>query len=124
MNLAEFLEARILEDEVAAWARVDAEVENLRRDGMPGVTRADLLHMEESDAWRRPILECDAKRVMVVTLQSYEPIDEWGTEPDIGKRQNNAAGALRRLAVVYRDHPDYQPAWKPYGLPSIDKLGK
>lgn len=118
MNLDEFLEARLFEDEVAAWAMVDAEVETLRRDGMPDITRADLLHMEESDAWRRPILECDAKRVLVDTLRSYEPSTEWGTEPDVGKRQNNAAGALRRLALVYKDHPDYQQEWTPYGRPS------
>lgn len=94
-TLTEFLLARIAEDESAAIARVDREVALMRSDGGPSLTREDLIAMPESNAWRRPLAECKAKREIVekTISQAMDPYEmEW---------------PLRLLARVYADHPDY-----------------
>lgn len=105
MSLAEFLRARLDEDEAVARA---ADVP-ITRGPMPLAARQHC----SRHAPARVLAEVDAKRFVVDTLRSYEPSDEWDTEPDMGKRKNNAAGALRRMALPYADHPDYDEEWKP-----------
>ena len=88
MSIVEFLLARIAEDE--DLAKVYAE-------GLYDSARV--------------LAECAAKRWVLDTLRSYEPDTEWRTEPDMGKRGNNAAGAVRQLAAVYAEHEDYREEW-------------
>lgn len=102
--LVRFLRARITEDQEAAYARIDAEVERLRRDGLPDTTRHDLITMEESDHWRRPIAEAEAKRLV---LEAFDR-DEWCI--DGGHVYMDYA--LQAMATVYAGHPDYdRDAW-------------
>jgi hypothetical protein len=119
--LPDFLIARIAEDEAEVESRIVGELESLHRDGMLHVTRADLLTtkreagvIQYDASWlTRPLAECEAKRFVINALRGYEPSDQWGTEMDMGKRENYAAGALRRMALVYADHPDYREEWRP-----------
>jgi hypothetical protein len=60
----------------------------------------------------RVLAEVKAKRFVIETLRSYEPDDEWDTEPDMGKRSNNAAGAVRRLAQQFAGRPGWDEAWR------------
>lgn len=111
MELSEFLLARIAEDEESARAASSV----LPSGPDPSyVSLADgLLRMQQRFDPARVLAECEAKRFVIDALRGYEPSDEWGVEPDIGKRANNAAGALRRMALPYADHPDYDEEWRP-----------
>lgn len=92
-GIVEFLLARIAEDEreanacLAQWARGDG-----------GTPRR----------WYRVEAECRAKRAI---------IEMWAArQEDHLVVQAHATGlglAIKALAAVYADHPDYQPAWRP-----------
>lgn len=118
MNVVEFLTSRIEEDERAAWARVDKEVEYLRSDGLPETTRDDLLEMVESSAWRRPLAECKAKREVIELASEATGLDmSVDNDRRIGSRDESVEpycgdSILYALAAVYSDHPDYRQEWK------------
>ena len=61
----------------------------------------------------RVLTDLNAKRRVVDVLRGFEPNNEWDTQPDMGLRANNAAGALRALALAYAGHPDYHSDWRP-----------
>ena len=105
MNIAEFLEARIAEDEAAI------------------IRLGDVLHSPRTqlyvnDAWvsspirkGRLLAECAAKRAIIKVSEDVERMDyqisnEWGGDID-----GTAELILRNLAAVYSDHPDYQQEW-------------
>lgn len=109
-TLAEFLLARIAEDEA-----VDRDRNRLGNP--PGV---------RSSAWeagtKRQLAECEAKR-RIVELHPLVPSDDhdralgcencvqsfsWGPEVIGGP-----CDTLRALALPYADHPDYRDEWRP-----------
>lgn len=88
MTLTEFLLARIAEDEKAA----DLD--------------EDLGHIS-SDGYARALRDCEAKRELVKLFgyaESFDTAHRVGWYP--------AVRAIRSLASVYSDHPDYLPEWQ------------
>jgi len=81
MNITEFLQARISEDEAEARQHDGAEyyTEGAWPDGLAA----------------RFLAECAAKR---------ELIETWHDE-------HGGGSVLKPLAAVYSDHPDYQQEW-------------
>lgn len=130
MTITEFLEARIAEDEEVAMDAVDGDdddgvwhvgpsfgggSEQVKGKGIliygeGGHTEDQAAHIAAWDP-ARVLAECAAKRWVLDTLQGYEPGSEWHGEEDMGRRGNNAAGAVRKMAAVYSDHPDYDKDW-------------
>lgn len=96
MNIIEFLEARIAEDERAArdWERDGVALEAFLADGMVDVY--------DGEPWRRVLAECQAKRAIIARVSDVE----WA-----GYAVRDFI--LEQLAAVYADHPDYQPEWRP-----------
>ena len=129
MNITEFLEARIAEDESAAndatgarWvvlpgvnaSAVNIDPTNVRdekwkygRFGHIATTSHDAAYAEHIARHHpsRVLAECAAKREIirwwVDGLIGYVRVDDELTNP------------LLPLAAVYKDHPDYQQEWKP-----------
>ena len=140
MNLAEFLLARIAEDEAVAAAAVS------RRDGVdkweavgsgtvvgPGYDKVKhvMLPSSEDGAARhiarhdpaRVLAECEAKRQVVHEWQTFGKLADPSVQPStdeefrvraaaVGIRQG-LARALSHLAMPYADHLDYRQEWKP-----------
>jgi hypothetical protein len=124
VTLAEFLLARIAEDEerVARWdSDGRARVATMWTGGEPGYTTVASDHADEhwvadgrevTDARHvrvlfdpaRVLAECEAKRRIVARqpgLRARDDVrDVWWD-------------VLALLALPYADHPDYRPEWKP-----------
>jgi hypothetical protein len=93
MNITEFLEARIAEDEAKAKARLENT-----QDGHDINTHAD-----------RVLAEVVAKRSIIADrkrLDRSAGMDDWYS----GYSDANY-DAVRALATVYADHPDYRQEW-------------
>ena len=118
-DLAEFLLARIAEDEaVAADANVDSAkwwVDGpgersghwwIYGTGQKFAERSTADHIARHDP-ARVLAECEAKRRIVERAShDYRKYD--------GERIVELAGyTLRNLALPYADHPDYDEAWRP-----------
>lgn len=89
LTLTDFLLGRIADDEDFAWA-------DLRDYGPEGDDPTNLM------APSRWLAECEAKRRIVQEHEwSYRDVAESGLK-----------SALRILASVYADHPDYREEWK------------
>ena len=82
------------------------------------------LDSNRSHLWtQRPLREVTAKRAIIRAVFDYEAtIDgEWGcghSADDIAAGRCDSPDqieALRVLAAVYDDHPDYRTAWAPEG---------
>lgn len=124
MELTEFLLARIAEDEAVAreatlaqfsgfadapdavW-RVDYEkpiytVRGVRDVGR--VVRDRAAHVARHDP-ARVLAECEAKRRIVARSA---PLADMQVRR---QTRNLACDTLRALALPYRDHPDFDPAW-------------
>lgn len=115
-DLAEFLLARIAEDEANWRAVLDRE-----REGTP----ATLVHGEH---WATRVLaECSAKRKIV---ERHKPVRSWSggalqcehcadlchSRSGLGCEDPDApypCPDIRDLASVYADHPDYREEWRP-----------
>lgn len=98
MSLAEFLLARIAEDEAAArdpqWLALEYGVDSFGRD-----------------AFRTRVLaECEAKR-RIVELQAANDDDRH--LPGFYYKAQMIERILRALALPYADHPDYRQEWRP-----------
>lgn len=129
MTLAEFVAARLDEDEAEAkgppgwklerWTAVKyadkASGRNWRVDAEPrcvvdSVAREDAQFMARHDP-ARALREVDAKRAI---LDLTRKVQEW-THGSAGATAGYAAAvvsdALRALAAVWPDHPDYDPEW-------------
>jgi len=125
--LADFLLARIAEDEAMAvqlaqlWAKVtDADRDGLDpgvREGMDSVFAvADGAPADGAPA--RLLAECDAKRRIVAEHDEWERSVSTtpGDDPARRERQTHrdALGTvLRLLAVPYAGHADYREEWRP-----------
>jgi hypothetical protein len=127
MSLAEFLLARIAEDE-AHWRRLAA---NLPQVGGRMADRFNIggfdFHPPVPVIPAKLLAECEAKRRIVerhhrVDSEEWRP-DDWPPSPECAGCGFNAVEEyrtadvdecpeLRLLALPYADHPDYQPAWR------------
>jgi hypothetical protein len=100
-DLAEFLLARIAEDEATVTT---ALADPTRWDAGDWIDRA----------WSpvRVLAECEAKREIV---RAYQLRAEQGSGRGgevIGYHATGVAVAIRHLAAVYADHPDYRDEWR------------
>ena len=97
MNITEFLEARIAEDEAAA--RVDFD--EMARSSVS--IQFDCETQARFDP-ARVLAECEAKRAVI----------GWWTEGLIGyvRVDDELTNPLLPIATVYKDHPDYQQEWE------------
>lgn len=127
MNITEFLEARIAEDErraegsgVIAWlsfrddkgamlhTTVAAAANNANDeagwviDGKPAIGYADctVIYAES-----HRLAECAAKRAIIAAFDPKSP----DLDPFVG------LSVMAMLAAVYSDHPDYQQEWAKNG---------
>ena len=115
MTIADFLRARLAEDEARA------------RDAESGEWRNDKRHAIEADGtvvWDRDLKPDDAafivhnqpKRVLADIaakrriVEFYAVAMQEGDEPDV---IHAYADVCEALASVYADHPDYRPEWAP-----------
>lgn len=113
MTLTEFLEARIAEDEAVAdrMHRWDCGIIVVHED------------LELSDALgcdcglpARVLRECEAKRKLIDEIveyeanQDFEHGDGYSSASEILARAVQF-DAIRVLASIYSDHPDYNPEW-------------
>lgn len=85
MNITEFLEARITEDEQNAGNYVE-----LFPDG------------DMAPLFRRVLAECAAKRAIIARRE--DALDTYAGTLVI-------EDAIRALAAIYKDHPDYREEW-------------
>jgi hypothetical protein len=131
MDIAEFLEARIGEDEQLAQAAIDDDCgqdggfedayESLTAGPEKAGPLAHVPRIGEAAAriivWatpRRILAECAAKRAIIKQHEAYATASPesvgiaW-----VGARSGQEAttDALQALAAVYADHPDYQQEW-------------
>jgi hypothetical protein len=103
MTLTEFILARLDEDEAAVKAlRVVVDPGTYLSSGIERPTELDAATAAHCDRYypRRVLAEVAAKRALV--------------EMDEDDRYSDAyVVAIRALAAVYADHPDYDEAWRP-----------
>jgi hypothetical protein len=118
MTLVEFLLARIAEDEGrarSALGLLGIETEWHRVEWLRdrGLTRSDAQHMTHHSP-RRVLAECEAKRRIVEEFAKEQWVIEQGHRTEWTEAgQATRETALRHLAGVYADHPDYDEAWRP-----------
>ena len=115
MNIVEFLEARIAEDELRANYYGPLAMGTARVLAECAAKRAIL---EQHKDW--PILVEKKPEFTEATndlnSMSYRVTQEmvWLTEREYVKRfgvEAPTTNMIRALAAIYRDHPDYQEAW-------------
>jgi len=102
MTLTEFLLARIDEDE-AAWDKVDRQVEEWRRDN----TATPYRYWRPSP--QRLRAECEAKRRVIEAVWDWSDALPEKAYSEVGRCQTSV---LRALALPHADHPDYRDEWK------------
>lgn len=139
MDIAEFLLARIAEDEAAARAATPgswgsefggvclavspfttiAAVADLNLIGIEGYTygpeleeRANADHIARWDP-ARVLAECEAKRRIVTEIYPELDLDNDTLNYEFGATRADPEDVLRLLALPYADHPDYKPEWSP-----------
>ena len=120
MTIVEFLEARFAEDELVAHAAIEVsaglQVHYDYRDvkDLDGhfVVQADTHHPTTGQAAHiarqspaRVLRECEAKRAIIA---DYLRRDALGDMAGRGAVEE----ALRAIAAVYCDHPDYAGSWR------------
>lgn len=106
MTLAEFILARVAEDEAAA-----------RVDQIETTTYEDLARGERTyvpgaitNVERRALAECNAKR-RIIALADQHPYGSWSEENAEMGWFDLHARVLELLALPYADHPDYDGSW-------------
>jgi hypothetical protein len=102
-DLAEFLLARIAEDEAEIAAGADFAV--LDTSGWMG--HAALWGQE------RALAECSAKRDIVTELVDEHVTQRWTDARPTVRRSVRYPAVLQALARPYADHPDYRQEWRP-----------
>lgn len=123
-DLAEFLLARIAEDEAVAQKAIEEigkinwvpGAEQLPTDNEPLWVNPDGMFVVVCAYPARVFAECEAKRRIVhhavEALARSERTDVWGGWPDT-KARADGEWLLALLAVPYAAHPDYREEWKP-----------
>jgi hypothetical protein len=113
MTLTEFLLARITEDEAKVQhmqrEKVRAETAPIFAANPPGWLAGVDIFVSPT----RWAAECEAKRRIVGLwdLRMSEPDDWFPSMPLGGEAADVYYAALRLLASVYADHPDFDPGW-------------
>lgn len=122
MNITEFLEARIAEDEAQATKhlpslsshglgdyglRVLAECEAKRaiieqHQNWPVYVESEPSELEQVASGLNDVTYRMTRQMAWLTTREY--VKRFGTEPP-------TAPMIRTLAAVYKDHPDYQQEW-------------
>lgn len=108
MNITEFLEARIAEDESTARRVKDGPGEPGGRGVWSvqiGVSGNDAKFAHVASDPDRIIAECAAKRAIISAHQSQK------SEDDPGAWIVASNALIKALTAVYKDHPDYQQEW-------------
>lgn len=116
VTLAEFLLARIAEDEERRWHTHDGECETWAgaRDLPDAMFRSTMPQAVcDCPVPARVLAECEAKRRIVEDFEILDA-DYRVTRSDATEaRRFQALIAVARAAEVFADHPDYQPDWRP-----------
>ncbi len=124
MTIEEFIEARLAEDEATAHAATQGDWEWQQhntdewclRAGDASVIRAvsyETPCLEVGDADEEHIARHDPARVLrqcAAIRAAVEAIDEFCDDPYPSKVRI-VAKALRPIAAIWSDHPDYQEEW-------------
>ena len=111
-DLAEFLLARIREDEDAA--RFNASVDDASLSPCP-------FHVVGGDCWTpaRLLAECESKRRIVALHRGQEVLGAYGSRVVVWNGSVwtptpvDGEHTLRLLALPYADHPDFREEWRP-----------
>lgn len=114
MNITEFLDARITEDEELANAALNGRHGKHETDWDYGgyVLGAERDATPKQDefitTWwpARVLAECAAKRKIITEHSPVDPCDAHDAE-----FKTVTCDTIRTLAAVYKDHPDYQEEW-------------
>lgn len=118
MTIIEFLLARVADEEMLARdaasegspPRTGWQKWTTKRDTTPcGETLGPRGTVEAHPA--RVLAECAAKRTIVERFVEIEPIAAVSPGGPIVGAMNGLHLAVRSLAAVYADHPDYDTAW-------------
>jgi len=111
MNITEFLEARIAEDENLAQAILDRSAPDAWDNPMEtGNFWPEEVRFLDQHSPARVLAECAAKRAII---EMWEDPESFGPLPD-GVDAGAAMAtddAVKALAAIYKDHPDYQQEW-------------
>jgi hypothetical protein len=109
MTLAEFLLARIGEDEAVAQGLTE-------RDVFAPTQGPDMARVHEDDEYAalhvgagRVLAECAAKRTIIELHGNGEAWCDYCA--DYGYNVDDRCVTVQALAAVYADHPDYQADW-------------
>ncbi|MGV9744607.1 DUF6221 family protein [Rhodococcus zopfii] len=109
MNIVEFIEARIAEDEQIARKADAAQDDPLypgTKMGLWVVTDSDFAIGVDYDP-ARVLRQCKALRDAVATVQDL--LEEGWSEDDAAYMRIRA---LSSMAAIWSDHPDYQQEWE------------
>lgn len=122
MTLAEFLSARIAEDEAVARS-IDADPYGVFRKHGGTLLRWVALGLDRTwlNGKDRVLRECEAKRQIAnahsVVVNTYNAgpvcISCWTENAGADGPGVYPCGTLRTLAAIYSNHPDYDEGWKP-----------
>jgi hypothetical protein len=119
MSIVEFLEARIAEDELAAHAAIEISADWQAHYDYRDVKDLEGHFVVQADSHQptieqaahiarqspaRALRECEAKRSIIADYLRRDAFGELA-----GRRA--VEDALRAIAAVYSDHPDYAGAW-------------
>jgi len=119
MTLTEFLLARIDEDEAVVLRAFEATNELFGRGGETD-TGIDVVYDSAGPfvgvGNERMVAEIAAKRIIIASevaahVGRRDEYKDSATFDAIASRVNTRA--LRALAVIYADHPDYREEWRP-----------
>ena len=111
MTLAEFLLARIAEDEAVARMVVDGTEQN-RFHSWVSVDFGSSLTADHGNRWSpdRVLAECEAKRRIVARFRETGP--PFGDAEQEIEHDQLWLWVLPCLALPYATHPDYLTAWR------------
>jgi hypothetical protein len=121
-SLTDFLLARISEEEAQARelvpGRVDPENARWHTESLAMASLDDRQRRYVAN-WAPPrvLAECEAKK-RIVDLWEFANREasmgaEWPVKQLFDGRLSMIEAALRALAAVYADHPEFQPEWRP-----------
>jgi hypothetical protein len=115
VNISEFLEARISEDEAAAR---EVETDFQFDPSSPLYSPLDVYSPGGYDT--APVISIDSTRVLAECAAKRAIIKEWEDPALLQDYDREGAfyasaitHVLECLAAVYKDHPDYQKEWLP-----------
>ena len=123
MDIAEFLNGRLDEDEAAAresyyegqrWLTEEEGVYRWPDDELvhSADRKSDARHIARHDP-ARVLREVEAGRAILARYGSLASVTNLGEHLQRSQEQAGLSFAIRQLAEIYSDHPDYRPEWKP-----------